>query len=165
MKLVNSIAELGRAEAHAKKKNTRAAIRDAQDDIERDIEKNGGIYPFAGGALSTSEVLRRAGLSPAALQKKTNHQLRSEVNLWVEKCRTTLARGTRVVRKAVTERADEFQAEIKDIRQRWVEAELEYVETAHQNAGLRLRIVELERENARLRASIGGENVRALGQP
>ena len=58
------IADNGRAVAATRKEGTRHAIERAMREIESDIERNGGIYPYAEGEVSTAEVLRRTGLSP-----------------------------------------------------------------------------------------------------
>lgn len=159
-----SIADKGRSVARLKRRNTRAAIEDAMEAISKDIEINDGIYPNSNGKISASEVLHRAGLSSAALQKPANRELRLEVNTWVRVVQSKLARGAKSVRKSVTDRVDSARLEMKQLRQVWLEAELEYVETIRQNAELREHCEELERENRRLRASIAGANIHSINQ-
>ena len=70
--------------------------------------------------------------------------------------------GSRVVRKAVSERAEAAESEADEIRQRWVEAELIYVDQEERLRSLEVRCAALEQENALLKASIAGENVVAI---
>lgn len=156
------ILEEGRAAAGKRKESTEEAIERSQRLIERDVEKHHGIYPM--GAITAAEVLRRAGLNVRLLAKPRHHELRAEVNAWVERVQKRVLQGSEVIRRAVTERKDVAEATADAIRQRWVEAELEYVEAQNAMRKLHARCAELEAENARLRASLGGPNVIAIRQ-
>jgi hypothetical protein len=159
------IAGSGREAAARKANNTRHAVVDAMRKIEADIERNEGIYPFADGVVSSAEVLRRAGLSAAALQKKQHRELRDGVNAWVAGIASKLARGATVVRRAVTERVDDANEEVRRIRQRWVEADLEYTDTTRENADLKNEVAKLKAENAQLRLALAGANVLQIRTP
>lgn len=161
----NDIADHGRQAADRKATNTRQAVAVAMTAIETDIERNDGIYPFADGSVSSAEVLRRAGLSPAALQKAVQRELRDEVNAWVAGVKSKLARGAKVVRRSVTERADEANEVVRQIRQRWVEAELEYTDTIRENVTLKQEAARLKAENAQLKATLVGANVLPMQKP
>lgn len=128
-------------------------------EIERAIEKSQELYPWNGGRVTNSEVLRRAGLDRAILQKSRHRELRDEVNIWVHTVSKRMISGSKVVRKAVSERVDTAKSEANEIRQRWAEAELIYIDQEAQIRDLAARCDTLEQENARLRASIAGENV------
>ena len=143
----SSIATHGRKAAAAKVDNTHARIETAKRAIEKDIERNDGIYPHATGKVTAAEVLRRAGLDTALLQKDRHRNLRIEVNAWVKSVHVRLRRGAKVIRKAVTERVDAARSEADEIRQRWTEAELVYNERGHQ-------LAKLMEENALLKARI-----------
>lgn len=153
------IAARGAAVAEQRANDTVDAVRNAMRKIELDIEANDGLYPYAGGEISTAEVLRRAGKSDTALQKPRHREFRDEVNAWVEEIRGKVRKGAKVVRRAVTERATAAEDELRMLRQRWVEAELEYVETASRVAVLEQRCALLEDENASLRLKATGANV------
>lgn len=143
-----SIAAEGAAAAKEKGLATAVAIRNAMRAIELQIEANNGVYPYAGGEVSTAEVLRRAGKSQALLQKPRHRLVREEVGEWSLALRQKIKSGAKVVRRAVTERASSAEAALSAIRQRWVEAELEYVEKV---AELEERCRKLETENSLLR--------------
>lgn len=159
------IAVSGREAAQRKAKTTRMAVTEAIEAIETDIERNKGIYPFANGVVSSAEVLRRAGLSAAALQKQPHHELRDEVNAWVAGTASKLARGVKVVRRAVTERVDQANDDIRRIRQRWLEADLVYTDMVLENSKLKQETSRLKAQNAQLKAALAGENVLPMQTP
>lgn len=154
-----AIGDLGRSAAESRRTMTVSAIRIAMKTIERDIEKNHGLYPYNAGSISTAEVLRRAGLDVRLLAKMRHRELREEVNAWVRQVQRRILRGADVIRRAVTERKDAAQAEADAIRQQWTEAELEYVEAQITLAMIKAKCAELDEENLRLRRSIAGGNV------
>ena len=128
-------------------------------DIERDVERNGGLYPLNDGRISVQEVLRRAGLSSAALEKEHHRDLKCRVSAWVAGAAKRVARGARTIRRAVTERVDAAQGALAAHRQAAAEAELEYVEARIELARLTSRNAELEREVERLKIELAGRNV------
>lgn len=148
------IAELGRHAAARKSRDATATVRKAIAEMTREIELNGGVYPENSGVVSSAEVLRRAGLSAAALQKPARRPLRTEVMEWVESVRARIARGSAVVRRAVTERADRARLELNEFQQAWVEVEHEYTSTKSDYEALLQRFADLEAENARLRSEL-----------
>ena len=128
-------------------------------DIERDVERNGGLYPLNAGRITVQEVLRRAGLSAAALEKPHHRELKAQVSAWVAGATKLVVRGARTIRRAVTERVDAAREALAAHRQAAVVAELEHVETRIEIARLTTRNVELEREVAMLKAELAGRNV------
>ena len=66
------IQDFGRIVALNRRETTAKRIRNALKDIELEIEANGGIYAYNNGRITQQEVLRRARLSPSALQKATH---------------------------------------------------------------------------------------------
>lgn len=145
------ISKHGAEAAKRKSRNAELAIDQAMAAIEKDIECNGGIYPFANGVISSAEVLRRANLSPAALQKGNRHEVREKVKAWVAGIRSKQARGIKVVRRSVTERVDQTREEMLALQQAWAEAEIEYVRTQREHAQLKQTLDLIRAENARLR--------------
>lgn len=128
-------------------------------DIQADVEANKGIYPLNDGRITLQEVLRRADLSSAALEKPHHSAFKGEVTDWVVGANKRIARGARTIRKAVTERVDDANAEIKAIRQAWTEAELEYVEGRGEVAKLTTENAALARQVQQLQAELAGRNV------
>ena len=157
-----TIASAGAMYAGRRAQGTRDRLAQAMRDMELEIERNAGIYPFADGEVSTAEVIRRAGLSPTLLQKDRHRSSRTEVAIWVETVRCAIKRGRKVVRKAVTDRVDVAKREVDVIMQRWTQAELEYADQAIELARLRAECTDLRAENAKLRAALSGGNVLPL---
>lgn len=155
----DQISDHGRRAAADKRRTTAGAIAEAKRSIERDVEKNFGIYPYNSGSVTAAEVLRRAGLDVRLLAKPRHRELRDHVNLWVKNVQGRTLRGAAVIRRAVTEGRDVARAELDAIRQQWAEAELEFVEAEAALQSVRTKCAVLEDENARLRGLLSGTNV------
>ncbi|MCJ2096327.1 hypothetical protein MKK67_28060 [Methylobacterium sp. J-072] len=153
------IGNEGRRVSAQRKLSTRERCEAAMRDIQADVEANKGIYPLSDGRITLQEVLRRAGLSSAALEKRHHHDFKAEVADWVAGANKRIARGARTIRKVVTERVDEANAEIKAIRQAWTEAELEYVDGRGELAKLTTENAALARQVQQLQAELAGRNV------
>lgn len=128
------------------------SIERAMRVMERDIEVNDGVYPYSGGRLTSAEVLRRAGLDRAILQKPRHHELRATVNNWVARSQKRIVQGSKSIRKTVSGRLDETKTEIARIRQSWAEAELFYIDQHRQIDELQRRCRQLEQELHELRS-------------
>ncbi|MER8911443.1 hypothetical protein NKH99_27905 [Mesorhizobium sp. M0854] len=154
------LADQGRKAAARKAATTVEKVARAKRAIEIDLERHGGVYPYAGGRLTAEEVLRRAGLNRALLQKPRHTDMKGDLKAWLVDIKKKQLTGKKVVRKAVTERADTAEGEIALIRQRWAESELEFVEQANEIARLTQKCVELEKEIRVLRSAMGsGQDV------
>lgn len=149
------LADQGRKAAARKAATTVEKVARAKRAVEIDLERHGGVYPYAGGRLTAEEVLRRSGLNRALLQKPRHTDLKSDLKAWLLDIKKKQLKGKKVVRKAVTERADNAEGEINLIRQRWAEAELEFVEQANEIARLNRKCGELEKEIRVLRSAMG----------
>lgn len=153
------IGNEGRRVSARRKATTRERCEAAMRNIQADVEANKGIYPLNDGRITMQEVLRRADLSSAALEKPHHRDFKGEVTDWVAGANRRIARGARTIRKVVTERVDDANAEIKAIRQAWTEAELEYVDGRGELAKLTTEKAALMREVQQLRAELAGRNV------
>lgn len=149
----------GRRVSAQRKVSTRERCEGAMRDIQADVEANKGIYPLNDGRITLQEVLRRADLSSAALEKPHHRDFKGEVNDWIAGANKKIARGARTIRKVVTERVDDANAEIKAIRQAWTEAELEYVDGRAAVAKLTTENAALARQVKQLQAELAGRNV------
>jgi uncharacterized membrane-anchored protein len=158
-----TIGDHGREASDRKKKSTRDAVINAMRDMEREIERNNGIYPFtADGQLSIQEVLRRAGKSSAALEKpqhKAEGGLKEIVTEWVTRVNGKITGGVRIVRKMITERVNEADERLSAFMQAWSEAELEYIQAKEDMMEKDKEIAQLKRDIERLKAEIAGTNV------
>lgn len=156
------IAKEGTKAAKAKFERSRAAVRQAMKAIESDIEKNGGIYPFADGRLSTAEVLRRAGKSEAYLRKTGSEELTSlkkEVDAWVDRVLSAIGSGVRIVRRNITARMQSINVELHLLRQAYAEAELEHSETLRALASAQREVSDLKARNDSLMRELSSKTV------
>jgi len=114
-----------------------ASVRKAMKDIDKEIQKNGGIYPHNGGALSAAEVARRAGIHVTTLHKKLK-ALGNEVKDWLDLKEEKKELVGRVrVRRALSERLKDWQALYHGLEQ------------SHRDTELQLQQFEAELEIAR----------------
>jgi hypothetical protein len=134
--------------------------------IERDVENNNGLYPLNGGRITQQEVLRRAALSPAFLEKSRNKQVKAHVTQWLVGVNGQILRGAKTIRRTITARVSEITDEVNAIRQAWAEAELEYVHAQQMvleikvtNAALEKTNTALKNEVAKLKDQLVGKNV------
>lgn len=151
------------------REDTAKKIQAAKRAIEADIEKNGGIYPFA-KVITQAEICRRAGVSRMTLQKDQHRQTRDDIKAWLRELKLKISSGAKVVRRAVTERIQEYKSAYDSIAQAYHVAELEHAQrTAELQqaegtiAQLRDRIAELEQFNAELHEQVSaGKVIRLL---
>lgn len=97
--------------AHAKSRTEEvvAKIRKAMAAIELEIDKNDGIYPFNGSRLTRAEVCRRAGVHKITLQGPAHRETtRKMIDVWLKKVKERMVIGKRAVRRAVTDRAENW---------------------------------------------------------
>ncbi|QEL21907.1 hypothetical protein FQV39_04425 [Bosea sp. F3-2] len=142
-----AIAIAGRAVAAERKASTQDRCREAMSAIESDVAAHSGVYPFNDGRITVQEVLRRANLSKAALEKPHHRGLKDAVTQWVALSSAKIARGAKSIRKVVTQRVEDAKDQVHQIQQAWAEAELEYIDAQHQ-------IARLTDENAILRREV-----------
>ena len=143
-----SIAHLGRLGAIKRKESTCQKVFAAMRQIEQEVDIHSGVYPFNGGRICVQEVLRRAGLSSAALEKARHRELRDEVHAWLCRIQKNTANGAKSVRKAVFDSVLGLKLELSALMQQWTEAELRYIED---QAASQSRIADLERDLSLLR--------------
>lgn len=133
-------------------KAARSKIHKAMKAIEADIEENDGIYTYNKARVTNSEVLRRAGVSAALLQGSAHKSTtRVEVKEFVARVAARLVSGHKRVRRAVTDRADEWKALYHELQNGWALAELEYVTRQQQVADLEKLVAALQKELAEAR--------------
>jgi chromosome segregation ATPase len=161
-----TIAEHGRKEARRRVMTTVEKLAKAMRDIEHDVEVNNGVYPFGNGKLSRQEVFRRAELGPAVLEKKRtpeererNAAMKRKLDEWLGHASAKMLRGAKTIRRAITARVDKANEELKVIRQRWAEAELEYVDAQVKLAAANSTIADLRKQVADLEADPSGNKV------
>lgn len=126
--------------------------------IELEILQNDNIYPYNGGTINQAEVCRRANVKKAILQAETHKTTTKKiVDTWIEEANKKLITGKRNIRKAVTERVDNWKDEHEKLRDAYL-IDMLKLEVAE------ARINKLEQENAALREAFGnkGSNVSAF---
>ncbi len=146
---------------HAKQRTLAVVrkLRDAQKTIEAEIDANEGIYPYNGGKLSQAELCRRAKISQVTLSTPAHrHTTKKMVDEWLVRIRTTSITGSKSVRRAVTDRAEDWKRQHKAIAENYRLAELEMLD-------MRRELKKLRAENGALREFLeksGSEKVVAL---
>ncbi len=132
-------------------------LKSAMKAMELEISQNGGVYPENYGRINQVEVCRRAGVSKITLQGKA-HKTTTKlmVDDWVAERKI---KRKPEIRRAVTERADEWKAEHAKIATQYAIAMLEFNEAEN-------RVRQLEEENAALREqlTVSGAN-KVIGFP
>jgi hypothetical protein len=154
-----NISEQGKLQALECKGTTRKKVLAAMKEMEAEIDSNKGVYPYNSGRISQQEVLRRASLSAAALQKSTHEDLRNEVNAWLGRVTKKAITGAKSVRRSVMDRVDETKTDLDRIMQQWAEFELEYIDAQQALSQKNDRIVELERDIEHLRSLAPGRTL------
>lgn len=156
--------------AHGARDQTVQRIEEAKRAIEADIERNSGIYPYK-TTITQAEVCRRAGINRMTLQKEQHRQTRDDLKAWLDELAKKIASGAKVVRRAVTERIEDYKAAYEGIAQAYHEAELEHAERAAKLAEaeaevgrLRARVAELEARNSELAAVVNEGKIVPIGK-
>ncbi len=120
-------------------------IRSAMKQIELEIDQNQGLYPFNGGRLTQAELCRRAKVTNVALQGPAHKDTtRVMVDAWLKTVRAGITTGRKSVRRAVTDRAENWKAQHAAVATAYHIAVLEMNE-------MKLRVRDLEREAESLR--------------
>jgi len=153
--------------AHARTERVRAKLRDAMKDIELEIERNDGIYPFHGGRLSLSEVCRRGGVHKVTLQG-ASHRSTSKpmVEDWIDGIKARLITGRKTVRKTVTARADDWESRYKAVANKFNEMyAIDMIAKDKAIRELTERAAALEAENLVLRSELSSGKVVRMPDP
>lgn len=128
-----------------------AKVRQAMKDMELDIQNSEGIYPFNGGRLTVAEVCRRAKISQMTLQAPSHRDsTKVVVEEWIKKLTVRLTTGAKIVRRAVTDRAEEWKRVHDEIATAYHIDHLTLVNVRAELEDAKNRIKELEEINATL---------------
>lgn len=139
--------------AASKERTTKviAKVREAMKDMELDIQNSEGIYPFNGGRITAAEVCRRAKISNMTLQAPSHRDsTKVVVEEWIKKLTVRLTTGAKIVRRAVTDRAEEWKRVHDDIATAYHIDHLTLVNVRADLDDAQKRIKELEELNATL---------------
>lgn len=166
-RISTSTAEVARAnsERSAKKRTELllAKLSRAKAEIERRIDSNGGVYPFNKGRVTVAEVCRVAGVRKSVLQgpkhKKTTNV---ELLAWIEELKKKMTVGSDSVRRAVTQRADDWKQKYLDAAHHSNLYHLQMVSLSSKLAASEKKVKELEAEVVRLQVAVSGGRVSKL---
>lgn len=129
--------------------------------IEIEIEANDGIYPLNGGKVSMAEVCRRAGVHKITLQGKSHKTTtRVELKAWLDGLDDRLVRGSKSVRRRITDAVEDWKGRYYDLARSF--NEMYAVEVVSRDAKIEsalAKINELESELLSLRARYSNRNV------
>ncbi|WP_411563652.1 hypothetical protein [Pseudomonas shirazensis] len=136
-------------------------IAKAMSSIELEIEVNDGIYPVNGGRVSMAEVCRRAGVHKITLQGKSHKATtRVELKAWLDDLDDRLVRGSKSVRRRITDAVEDWKSRYYDLARSF--NEMYAVEVVSRDAKIEsalAKIAELEKEVLSLRARNSNGNV------
>lgn len=139
--------------AASKERTTKviAKVREAMKEMELDIQSSEGIYPFNGGRITVAEVCRRAKISNMTLQAPAHREsTKVMVEEWIKKLTLRLTTGAKIVRRAVTDRAEEWKRVHDEIATAYHIDHLTLVNVTAELCEAQNRIKELEALNATL---------------
>lgn len=139
--------------AASKERTTKviAKVREAMKEMELDIQNSEGIYPFNGGRITAAEVCRRAKISNMTLQAPAHRDsTKVVVEEWIKKLTVRLTTGAKIVRRAVTDRAEEWKRVHDEIATAYHIDHLTLVNVRAELEEANGRIKELEEVNATL---------------
>lgn len=143
-----------------------AKLDNAMKSIELEIEKNDGIYPLNGGRLSQAELCRRAGIGKAVLQGESHKKTTLvKVNKWLDGIRKRQISGSKVVRKTVTDRADDWKQRYELAANHSNLYHLQMVTLQNRLERANARITELEAENLKLYSDLSHGKVVRMPKP
>ncbi len=129
-----------------------AKLRAAIKIVERELEEHEGIYPFNKGRLNQAEICRRAGISNVTLSTPAHRETTKKmVDAWLLATKNATASGSKSVRRAVTDRADNWKRAHATIAQSFRIAELELLDMKSTVKKLNVDIKNLSDENITLR--------------
>ena len=139
------------AASKARTANVIAKVKEAMKAMELDIQNSEGIYPFNGGRITVAEVCRRANISNMTLQAPSHRDsTKVVVEEWIKKLTVRLTTGAKLVRRAVTDRAEEWKRVHDEIATAYHIDHLTLVNVRADLGDAQNRIKELEKINATL---------------
>lgn len=145
-----------------------AKVRQAMREMELDIQNSEGIYPFNSGRLTVAEVCRRAKISQMTLQAPTHRDSTKVVVVeWIKKLTVRLTTGAKIVRRAVTDRAEEWKRVHDEIATAYHIDHLTLVNVRAELEESMSRVKELEELNATLLQQLKmapGTNITPIGK-
>jgi hypothetical protein len=127
-------------------------LRSAMKIVEGEIDEHEGIYPLNNGRLNQAEICRRAGISNVTLSTAAHRDTTKKmVDDWVRRIKNATVTGSKSVRKAVTNRADDWKRAHAAIAQSYRIAELELLDMKSSMKKLATEVQRLSDENTALR--------------
>jgi hypothetical protein len=156
------------AASKARTTNVITKVRHAMKDMELDIQNGEGIYPFNGGRITVAEVCRRAKISQMTLQAPSHRDsTKLAVEKWIKKLTVRLTTGAKIVRRAVTDRAEEWKKVHDEIATAYHIDHLTLVNVRVELEETKSRVKELEELNATLLEQLkmaSGMNITPIGR-
>lgn len=130
--------------------DVRTRVRAVMKAIDEEIAENSGIYPHNQGALSVTEVARRADIHPTTLYSAKQRELGEEVRSWLNQLKGQEPIGRGPAKKELSTRIADWRRLFENLQQSHRDTELDLQET---NAALEesVKTIEvLQAENERL---------------
>lgn len=132
-----------------------AKLRAAMKTVESEIDAHEGIYPHNNGRLNQAEICRRASISNVTLSTESHRDTTKKlVDLWLKRIQIATVTGRKSVRRAVTDRADDWKRAHTAIAQSYRVAELELLDMRGAVQKLEEKLRQLEDDNSALRKNL-----------
>lgn len=140
------------AEASAKVRAAEVSrkVEAAMKTIVDEMNANGGIYPYNGGAISKNEVARRAGISTTTLFTSKQKALGKRVTLWLDGLKKKETVGRMRVRRSFAERADDWKARYEALKDSHIKTELDLMQAQAERDEALAKVTRLLDEKASL---------------
>lgn len=144
-----------------------AAIQNAMKIIEDEVDTAGGLYPYNHGRLTMAETCRRAGIHPITMMGPAHKaSTRPMILDWIKRLQSKMVVGASSVRKIVTIRADDWEAQYKLIAAKYKQMySIEIVQRDSAIDQLKARVIVLEAKNLQLQEQISQGRVVRLHKP
>jgi hypothetical protein len=124
------------------------AVQSAMRMIDQELEANDGIYPNNGGALSLNELTRRADVHATTLFGKKYKGLKSDVDKWLSRIKSTGVVTRLEAQKSVTKRIAEWRDLYEALLRSHRKTELDLQQTTHLLEEARATIAHIEAAKA-----------------
>ncbi|MBB2777878.1 UNVERIFIED_ORG: hypothetical protein HNP28_003220 [Comamonas terrigena] len=151
-----SKSELAAARKRGDKRtaDVRKRVFAAMSVIEVEMNANNDIYPHRNGSLSIAEVARRANIHPTSFYTEKLKGLGAEVKIWLNKIKNQKLVGSGKVKKTLTARVGEWKKLYDGLLQSHHVSELELQQAQADLLDSKNKIIELEKDIARLNAIV-----------
>jgi hypothetical protein len=129
-------------------------VRAAMKAMQLETDKNGGVYPYRNGNITSAEVARRAAIHPTTFFTARQRELGREVRRWINTVKERRGKATRPVRREMEERIKAWREKYEGLARSHRHTELELQQREAELSGALNEIENLQLKNESLRSQI-----------